>query len=524
LEYALVIVALLALVRWGERLVPREIARGTWVLAGVALVLRMFFVTPAFVHDAFHGPLILNGVLDFPWRPGPGTYGSGYGPGSFTILGLLSLALGRSAEGVMRANVVVSALATIPLAGAAAHLGKRPRAGLYAAALWAGSPLVARLAHSEDPHIVGIAFALAGIAWAESAAWPAAIATGIAVFTRQSFIPFALLGAGMLIERKRRGESVARIGWLCGALIAIVILRIIATAQSSDGTELIVGLSLVPRHPRWLLGFLASHPLFSTPRLSPIVLVLFIAGAIEIARHGRVRISLGLTWLMLFALSLASSFPAVGVRWSFRLPVYTLSMLLAGVGAAWLEWRLQPRGRSWLVVAALSASLAATATLENLRPNAEFVEYCYLRDTLKRVRRPLVANPEAGPGWRLPRALAERMRLPIVSAPAPGAIFFDGLGCHAWDMLELARAEKASPHQLPARPELERVLSLTLDPERRYGLDTVPHPEGTRPDCARLLEEAAPLDVGPTVTLDDNPPMGIFGQRELTLRFVEWRQ
>src|SRR5579859_3636394 len=143
---------------------PRAIDRGVLAAALAALVVRLL-VAPAFVHDGFHGPLIVNGVLAFPSPPGRGSYGTAYGPGSFVVLGLLSFLTGRSAEGVMLANVLVSSLATLPLAAAASRLSGRPRAGLYAAILWAGSPLVARLARSEDAHLVGLVFAMAGLAW-----------------------------------------------------------------------------------------------------------------------------------------------------------------------------------------------------------------------------------------------------------------------------------------------------------------------------------------------------------------------
>jgi hypothetical protein len=252
-------------------------------------------------------------------------------------------------------------------------------------------------------------------------------------------------------------------------------------------------------------------------------MILFIGGAIDVARKSRVPLSLAAIWLISFALSLASSFTNVGVRWSFRLPVYVLSMLIAGGGAAWLEARLA-RGRMLLVVV-IAASLACTATLENLRPNAEFVEYCYVRDTLKRLQRPVVGNPESGPGWRLPMVLASRLRLPLLSRPAPGAIFFDGIGCHVWDMLGLLGTQKAPAHQLPPRAEVERVFSVMIDPDTHWGMDAVPHPTGERPECTALLQTARPLGPpGPTVTLEDSPPMAVFGERELTLRVFEWPQ
>jgi hypothetical protein len=471
--------------------------------AAAALLFRLVWTAPAFVHDGFHGPLIVNGVLG----ASRGIYGENYGPGSFAVLGFLSSVLGRSAEGVMAANALVSALATFPLASAAEAL--RRRAGLHAALLWAGSPLVARLAHSEDAHITGVAFAFAGVAFAlQRRALPAVLATVLAMWTRQSFIVFAPIVAILLWEARAERWVVA-----AAALGLFMGVRAATTAESSDGRELAIGLSLVPAHPGWIPGFLASHPLLSIPRLPFVVPLLFLAGAVVVRRW-----TLLSAWVVLFLLSLASAFPSVGVRWSFRLPVYTLSIVVGAAGAAWLQERL---GRGVLVATAL-LSLAGTATLELRAANAEFVEYTWLRDRLRTLDRPLIPYEEGGPDWRLPSLLADRAGLRL--AREPGAVMLDGIGCYAWDVLELAGTERAAAHQLPGRAEVERIMTLMLDPARRWGLDDVPRPEGPRFGCARILQNAVPYgEPGPEIMLEDSPPTAVFSRGRLRLRLVEWR-
>jgi hypothetical protein len=534
---------------------PAGVSIGCAVAAAAALVVWPAAVPPAFVHDAFHGPFIVNGVLAFPAPPGRGAYGAAYGPGSFAVLGLLSFLTGRSAEGVMIANAIVAALATIPVAALAARLSGRPRAGLYASLLWAASPLVARLARSEDAHVVGVAFALTGLWWIDVAAtersraalWVGVLATAAAVFTRQTFIQLAPIAALLLIERTRRAAPGERLPWssviaACAALGGCLLARAAATAGSSDGQEGLIGLAVVARHPEWLPGYLAAHPLLSIPRLPVVVPLLLIAGAIDLRRRAQARVTIAVAWCGLFLLMLPSSFPSAGVRWSFRLPSYALSIVIAGAGAAWLQdaWERR-RGRplgaaagTALVIAALALGAAGTAIRELRAPSAEFIEYRYLRDTIARLPRgvTLIGNAEEGPAWRLPGELAARAGIPVVrpeqlpAIPAPGATYVmpEGLGCQARDAFELAGAVRAAAHQLPARAEVERLFAIVLDPRTDYGLKAVPHPVGPRPSCARILAASVPYGPpGPTVALDDSPPTAIFGARALTLRFVEWR-
>src|SRR5262249_36787509 len=127
---------------------------------------------------------------------------------------------------------------------------------------------------------------------------------------------------------------------LClAALIVPMALRSSTTARSDAGAEVLFSLRAVFGDPNLLYGCLAEHPLFALTRLGPVIPWVGLFGcAVLVGKRGR-RITFVIAFLLLFVPSLSATLRAVGVLWSFRLPVYLLAILGVGAGIAFVEER-----------------------------------------------------------------------------------------------------------------------------------------------------------------------------------------
>jgi hypothetical protein len=549
---ALGVVGVVALARLRDwiRQIPAPVAVGVGVATLVALLLPLLAVAPAFVHISLHGPLLLESILAFP---SPDVHRHEFGQGSYVVLGLLAAAFGRSAETVMAANVCLSA-ATTPLVGfVAARWAGRDSAALYASAAWATSPFVARLARSEDAHVAAVLFAVMALAWAEVASArrsrlalaAAVLSMTLAVWTRQTTYLMVLLVAGVLLERRRAAARAAQPVLALGpfvlavsALLAALAVRVVSTLGESGDAMLLPVLLVLARHPDVALANVLRHPFLSPVELSILVPTLGLAGAVHLARRGPVRLSFVGYMAGMTLLTLPASFRSVGVAWSFRLPLYALALVAVGAGGAVVEGaleRLRPgavSGTRRLAAAALCGlvGLAARGTLENRTPNAELVEYTFIRETLSREPRAvtLAAVHLEEPSAELPARMARRLGVPVAwmgdgdakDPPRPW-IFFEGLACHGHTLPKLFEQTLAGP---PADADIERFLLAAFDPRQGFGIGLVRRPAGMRAACEAMAARAGLESTeGPEVKVEDDPPMVIYDGPAVRLRALSGR-
>ncbi len=525
-----------------ELAVPRAVALGVLAFAAMGATLRLAFVEPAFVHTSFHGPALVESALSFP---NPGAHRAEYGQGSFFVLGLAALVLGRTAETVFHANVLVASLATFPLAYVGAHWAGRPVGAVFAAAAWSTSPLVARLAASEDAHVVATGFALAALAATELAAalgsrcfLAAGVAAALAaILARQTLYPWPFFLVAMLVERRLRGgRGLTRmaIGLAGAALLLPTLALALATLRKSSNEVLLFAWKLALERPSLARSMILEHPLLDARRLSPLVTAFAPICLWAVTRRRAIRVAL-LTSLAVMALvTLPMVLRSRGVCWSFRLPLYALAVALAGVGLnaadVWIATRT-----GWLRHRVLALSLAAAllgalgrGTIDNSRPDAELAEYRAVREAFAAMPRPFAALSagvrKPAPTDKLIGSLAARAGVPLLEpqdpAPAGPWIFVEGVGCHAYSILELM----GDPGEAGGERYVQTI-GAALDPAQGFGTQLVRRPAGIRPECeeleARLLAGPRPPSVrdGPEISVEDDPPMAIFDVPRIRLRF-----
>ncbi len=211
--------------------------------------------------------------------------------------------------------------------------------------------------------------------------------------------------------------------------------------------EILIAFELFPSHPGLLRGWAASHPLWPSTRLPVVVTLACAVGLASIARRSPVRFAVLGTLLLLLAPTLPAAWPRVGVRWSFRLPLYGLALVVAGSAllrssAACDEaptgsrWRGDHRRR-----AGLHARRSARRGRECRAPDPEMTERRWLRSALADLPRPaiLIGFDEGSAAWRLPAVLGARAGIqvqryddPPAAPPADGPpyVLFEGLGCY----------------------------------------------------------------------------------------------
>jgi hypothetical protein len=545
---SLVAVSVAALVRFRGALrdVPRSVVGGVTAATVVALLLPLFAVQPAFVHISMHGPLLLESTLAFP---SPDVHRFEFGQGGYVVLGLAAAAFGRTAEVVMAANACFSA-ATTPLVGfLAARWAGRASAALYASAAWATSPLIARLAHSEDVHVVAVFFVTLALVWAEIASARgsvlalagAVLATQLAIWTRQTTYLSAALVVGVLLERRRAAARASqRVPALVPFVVALaailisLVARVLSSLGESGDAMLLPVLWMLARHPGIALANVLRHPFLSPVELSILVPTFGFLGMAYLARRGPVRFSFVAYMAAMLFMTLPASFRSVGVSWSFRLPLYALALIAVGAGGAVVERALEERrrrpfsGAAHLAGAVLIAvvGLAARGTLENRLPNAEFVEYTFIRNTLLAEPRPftLAAVHLEEPSSQLPAQIARRLGVPVVTvdenaADPPGRwIFFEGLACHGHSLPTLFEQTLKGPL---GDADLERFIEAMFDPRLGFGIGLVPRPSGVRAACVTMEHRGVPRSPeGPVVKVDDDPPMVIFDGSEVRIRVL----
>jgi hypothetical protein len=194
---------------------------------------------------------------------------------------------------------------------------------------------------------------------------------------------------------------------------------------------------------------------------------------------------------------------------------------------------LSTRTQLGAAVALAVLGLFSSATLENRRPDAEFVEYVFLRDALAHLKAPfsVVLNVGIGITSRTSELLADQFGLPVVSPadaryPLEGRprpfVFLLGLGCHAHSLPELMKLEGGPAGVRPTEETMAQFHRLARDRSMHFGLDVGPPPTQIHAACTKILEHSTPLVEGPEVDVEDGPPWAFYDTRRVRLRLLRW--
>jgi hypothetical protein len=501
-------------------------------LAAGSVTYRLIVVPPAFVHAEFYGPQLVADILELAMPPH-----HPYGASSYVLLHGLSWIFGRSAEGIVRANVVLAGIATFPFAWLVARWAGDARVAVLGAAIWACSPLVERLACSEEAHVTGALFALlAALAADIVATRPSRLASVLAllfaqltVFSRQSFlawVPFLVL---LSVDRDpSRGRwQRARLPLAMAATLCLAVLFQRATRVEEGYAPFLLIMARVI-DLRAIVSCIAVHPALAARQLSVVVPPLGALGCLVLARdkHRRVAFFVGLGAATLT--SLMVQWPAIGVSYGFRLPQYVLWLGAASIGAGALaralEPWLSPRGAIGAVaLLCVFTSASSARAQQNRTRDSLFDEYVWVRDELSRLPDAPVVSFGAGPmgpRYNTPQEVARTLHRGVTWADSCGAYVVEGLGCYAYTVAELTFPGKVSEPEsialmLGSQSFLRRFV---FDASTSYGLSLVQVPTDMRPECGREIVGAHEVTEGAPLPTQTSAPLAVWGRTAVTPR------
>ncbi len=291
LDRLVVIPLAVALVIWlvvDLRAAGRERGR-RWLLALLAIaaggaLLRLGVAADGLFHDAHRGYALLDGWLqafDHPFGERP-VVRTRYGPGATAIYALLLQLPPGDETALMVANAVLSSLVALPVALVAAWLLPWRHTGLLAAGLYAIWPAGVRLAPSEDCSNLALVLAWSGL-WliasmrrrpSTARLWAAMLAISLAVQSRDSLQPLALMAIGLAILHL--GASLpARTWWKLGvgalafnaAFLWLFFTLIVPDVARVDG------FSVASQARYWTFwGWTPANPIFD-PALTPLLAI-----------------------------------------------------------------------------------------------------------------------------------------------------------------------------------------------------------------------------------------------------------
>lgn len=533
---------------------------GVAAIAAAMLAYLALVVEPAFVHPEFYGPELITDILRFPAaEPAHREYGAG----SFALLHALSGVFGRSVEAVIRANTIFAAACTIPIATLATRWSGRSSAGVYAALAWASSGLAARVGASEDVHVavtfVALSTALAldvAATTGSRAALVAAVAGGqLLAVSRQSYFGWIPMLLVLWVERSRPAAPGAvgcspwlrRAGLLAMASAPLTVGCVLLFRDYDKAQIILMATLLLLRHPSEVWSCIVAHPVLDARRLSVLLPLLTALGAAWILRRSPARWS----WLAGAAISAfvsaPTNWPSPGNRWAFRLPVYVLAIIAAGIGAACAEERagrrMAPRRRGVLVgsigAAIVGCGLLAPAGREGRVPHPEIQNYVFLRDTVERLRGAapigLVLPPEDAKPRNAAAALAQLLTIPTARArealegpldPGVHWYFYRDLACFAWSVPELilpAGVGEAEMNRWLLEDD-ERLLTMLFRSEGGFGFDRIVHRDwGEHPHCAQMAARSEPAGMsGPLLRPWQDPPQIVYLVPSVTPELRRW--
>jgi hypothetical protein len=540
-EQVLVAVLLVVLLAAGARSSWRAIQRGTWrahrrlaattaALAVATLAARLAAFPPSFVHANFRGPALVDAMLRWPH---PAEELGSYGQATSFLLGAAAASLGRRFEVVATSNAVAGVVALVLAGALAARWTGRLRCLPLALALGALSPELARLACSEDAHVLGAVFGLAALlaidvyaARRDRAALVAAVAAAaLMVDSRQTYYAWAPCVVAMGAARGGR-RLWARPDFILASLaIGLALVgRLVATGVNEP---MQVAMPILAFSSARIVGALVvHHPLLDVTRHALPLLPFELVGLFALRRAPMRRAVLALL-AVTFVVTLPFGFPLPGVECSFRLPLLLLALALAAAGAE-LLWSAHVAGRVGVALA-VGAPILLPSWRELRRASPVTQEYLFVRDvaarslgrtfTLAELRAvdPMPAYRLADGALPLDATITrvDVRRLSAADLSRAPVYFLAGVQCRARSALELGgftqKVETLSADDLRA---------VLVAPMEHRIVGGAPPPSTMRAECAALLDRAAPA--GPESLIaapDEENPFALYGDAPITLRF-----
>ncbi len=510
--------------------------------AAAAVILLMLFTarwaltTPMFVHANLHGPLLLDAPYDHPTQSF-----RNYGPFGVLAQGVVMHLIGADLTVVAMMNQLFAVL-TVGLMGWVAQRWTGSRAaGLCVIAVAAFNPVLMRQGSSEDGHNLAVLLAWLAIAAMEqyagsgkrAALVASAAAAALMIETRQilfAFVPvFPLLG---LLRARFRVLRQWHFWAATGVMFAVLMLRIAASLQ--DRVQAWHISSIVERLSSFDAIALAitRHPMLDL-RFATHLLPLYIIGAAWLIRQSWAGRFFVVAAVGLFASSLWL-YEGQDVAFMFRMPVLTVGLFIAGLGAwSCAEFLLRRLSGFWplnsrLRIPVYGAVAGALCFAPALQPGWAILgevdpltrEYAYIKTMLPVLPHEitLVTGEDwRGPSYQFPIHLLEDAGIVIHQrgSDAP-RIFLHGVYCTAYSMAEVVGFNSMTEALALPKPTLKRMVA-ALATTRPEGFSV---PAVDRPECRRLLEGATPIGTPLRIpAFPQDPPFVLFGVDTIDLQF-----
>ena len=479
------------------------------ILAVLAIALARGAVTRfSLVHANFHAVEILDDVYA---RPLVST--RTYGVFHSLFYGAVMRLSGASFEAVAWANEIVAAATLLLMGYVGARYAKRRTAFVFVIALGLMHPVLLRLAGSEEGHNLAVLLSFVALAAFEAYRTTprrpllvvAAAALVLMVSTKGIMLASIPCVAAIALVRARPGQRRALL-WALLPVGPMTLLRIPDWWQQQGvyrmGQRLSLDSAMVAFH---------THPLLD-PR-GPLLLItpFLLAGTYVLLRRSwKTRVVVA-SLAFLFASSYLL-FEGQPVVFTFRLPLLTLAIVVAGIGAAVAFDRASERlaghalGRWGEVVAA-----GVLVVLTMLAPGFDIVrvvsaqtgEYEFIRSVVDRLPRSftLIRLPEGipHPSYAFPVHLLTRAGISASVATYPAAldaprdrplVFLAGLECWGYSFLELTAPPNPATWQ-----------NVTYGPTYGEFLRTAGTmvPSGERQECRTIRERGAEIVAGTQV-------------------------
>lgn len=355
--------------------------RGWWWLltllglVGAGALLRLGIAAEGFFHDVHRGYSLVDGWLQafdhgFGDRP---VVRSRYGPGATAIYGPLLLSW-PDERVLFSFNAWLTTLTVVPVALCARWLWPWRFSGLLAAGLYAVWPAGVRLAASEDCSNLALALAWVGL-WLTASlrhrptlgrALGAMVAISLAVQTRDSLQPLALLAVGLAIWHV--GAAVPGRIWrrlaLATLLFNATFLWLFVTLIV-PGVARVDAFSVASQARYWAFwGWTTANPVFDSALTPALAIALGAAALIPRRWWSTVALPQGrhLLWLLVAAAVLSDMLGNLKSMsrtdaYMFHAAWMPLLFLIAEVGAARLLNSPLWQGRGRLVGAGLATAL-----------------------------------------------------------------------------------------------------------------------------------------------------------------------
>jgi hypothetical protein len=427
--------------------------------AAMALAVRAL-APPAIIHAGLHGYSLLDSIVAWPKVE---VYKPGYGHASFVTLGLACRLLGFLDDGLRETAMANAAFGTGILL-AASLLAFRSAGALAGYATMAAGilhPLFVRTAASEDAHVVACFYGMVALVAADEARRAKAftytrllvlVGAGLlAFYGRQSMFFWPVL-LGLVAGWGRFRELASRSStWLVLGIVGLAAVpKMLILA---DGAEESYGLMLMLTIPLLTPSAMARHPLFRPMESGALLLALVGVIPILAKRRDPTLVALAGGAVFAFATSYAMSVqPGYGLEYGFRLPLFSLLLPLAGVGAARIVESVHGFVDGLPAIAMAIAPTAlfvlcaypAPALLRVLaRPSPLAQEYRLVAAGTRALQGDVPVNirsPVAASELKVPHS-AFAPAVQVIEAPVDPAIrtgyAYQGLGCFCYPIKEL---------------------------------------------------------------------------------------